>query len=412
MNLAEKLFRGDRVIWVIYITLCLISLIEVFSATSTIAYKDGNYLKPIIEHASFLLFGLALVLVIHNIHCRFFSALIVLLPASIFFLIFTLFFGVEINESNRWMSLLGIRFQPSELAKLSCVVYISFLLSRRKKFTDKQIFNYILIVVSVVCALIFPENFSTCAILFFFCFLMMFIGRISLKRVGGLFFVLLSFGVLSFALLHTLPKEMVNKYDILAKIRHRTEDILEEKLPLDSKTYKITDYNRQVTYAKIAIANGGGLGKLPGHGQQRDTLPQAYSDFIYAIIIEELGVVTGIFVLLLYVTLMIRAGTIAKRCSALFPKFLVLGCGLLIGIQALANMGVVVGLFPVAGQPLPLVSRGGTSILVTCVYFGMMLSVSHSGAGMGNEEEEEDAGEDEDETGDEAIELETDASNP
>jgi cell division protein FtsW len=389
MNLADKLFKGDRAIWVIYITLCLISVIEVFSATSTIAYKDGNYLKPVIEHASFLLFGLALVLVVHNVHCRFFSALIILLPISMFFLILTLFSGVEINESSRWMTLFGIRFQPSELAKLSCVVYVSFLLSRRRNFTDKQIFYYILIVALVVCTLIFPENFSTSAILFLFCFLMMFIGRVSLKRMGGLALVLLLFGALFFSLLHTLPKEMVNKYDILAKMRHRTEGLLEKKTPLNSDTYKITDDNRQVTYAKIAIANGR-LGKLPGHGQQRDTLPQAYSDFIYAIIIEEMGVIAGLFVLLLYVTLMIRVGIIAKRCSTLFPKFLVLGCGLLIGIQALTNMGVVVGLFPVTGQPLPLVSRGGTSIVVTCIYFGMILSISHFGAGMGNEEEDED----------------------
>jgi cell division protein FtsW len=223
---------------------------------------------------------------------------------------------------------------------------------------------------------------------------MMFIGRVSLKRIGGLSLVLISFGILSFSLLHTLPKETVNKYEILAKMRHRTEELFVPSPPLDSKTYKITDYNRQITYAKIAIANGR-LGKLPGHGQQRDTLPQAYSDFIYAIIIEEMGVIAGIFILLLYVTLMIRVGIIAKKCNTLFPKFLVLGCGLLIGIQALTNMGVVVGLFPVTGQPLPLMSRGGTSIVVTCIYFGIILSISHFGAGMGNEEEEdEEANED------------------
>jgi cell division protein FtsW len=389
MNLGNKLFQGDRVIWVIFMMLCLISIIEVFSATSTLAYKDGNYWGPIIRHSGFLLGGFVVIQIMHNVHCRLFSGLIVLLPVSIVLLAYTLFFGEEINGSNRWMDLFGFRFQPSEFAKLSCIVYVSFLLSRRKRFTDAQIFKYILFGVVAVCALIFSENFSTSIILFLVCFLMMFIGRISLKRLGVLSLTLLLFTILFFYLLHTLPDSTVKKYDILAKVRHRTEKMFQESLPLDAKTYKVDDYNRQETYAKIAIANGG-LGKLPGHGQQRDTLPQAYSDFIYAIIIEEMGIVVGIAVLLLYIILLIRVGVIANKCDKLFPKFLVLGCGLLIGIQALANMGVVVGLFPVTGQPLPLVSRGGTSTLITCFYFGFILSISRYGAGMGNEEEEEE----------------------
>ncbi|MDR2389677.1 MAG: FtsW/RodA/SpoVE family cell cycle protein [Tannerellaceae bacterium] len=389
MNPANKLFKGDRVIWVIFIVLCLISVIEVFSATSTLAYKDGNYWGPIVRHSGFLLGGFLLILIIHNIPCRFFSILIVLLPVSIILLAYTLFFGEEINDSSRWMNLFGISFQPSEIAKLSCIVYVSFLLSRRGIFTDAQIFKYVLFGIVAVCALIFSENFSTSIILFLVCFLMMFIGRISLKRLGGLSLVLLLFAILFFYFLHTLPDSTIKKYEILAKVKHRTEKMFRESPPLDAKTYKVDDYNRQETYAKIAIANGG-LGKLPGHGQQRDTLPQAYSDFIYAIIIEEMGIVVGLAVLFLYIVLLIRVGVIANKCDKLFPKFLVLGCGLLIGIQALANMGVVVGLFPVTGQPLPLVSRGGTSTLITCVYFGFILSISRFGAGMGDEEEEEE----------------------
>lgn len=154
-------------------------------------------------------------------------------------------------------------------------------------------------------------------------------------------------------------------------------------------TYVITDDNYQVSHAKIAIARGGLLGKMPGHGQQRDFLPQAYSDFIYAIIIEELGLVGGIFVLLLYIMLLVRVGMIARRCEKAFPKYLVLGCGLLVVVQALANMAVAVNLIPVTGQPMPLVSRGGTSTILSCIYFGIILSVSRFGAGMGNEEDEE-----------------------
>jgi cell division protein FtsW len=258
--------------------------------------------------------------------------------------------------------------------------------------------------VAGICALIVPENFSTGIILFVVCFLMMFIGQISLKRMGILFGVAVLSGALFFFLLHTLPDDLVKRYDILAKVKHRTENSFTKSPPVDAKTYRLDDYNRQETYANIAIANGGLWGKLPGHGQQRDTLPQAYSDFIYAIIIEEMGIVTGIGVLFLYIVLMIRVGVIAYKCSKLFPKLLVLGCGLLIAIQALANMGVVVGLFPVTGQPLPLVSRGGTSTVITCIYFGIILSISRFGAGMGNEEEEE-AEEENEET--EAAEPET-----
>ncbi|MDR1259351.1 MAG: FtsW/RodA/SpoVE family cell cycle protein [Tannerellaceae bacterium] len=406
MNLVNRLFKGDRVIWFILIALSLISFIEVYSATSTIAYKDGNYLGPIIRHASFLLGGFALILVIHNIPSRFFSLLIIVLPVSILLLIFTLFFGVEINGSNRWLNLFGFRFQPSEVAKLACIVYVSFLLSRRNKFTDTQIFKYILIGVSVVCALIFSENFSTSVILFLTCSLMMFIGGISLKKMGLLFAALLVSGAFLVCLLsYVLPDDVVKKSDSMAKIKHRTEDFFSKSPPLSAETYKIDDYNRQETFAKVAIASGG-LGKFPGYGQQRDTLPQAYSDFIYAIIIEEMGLIAGFFVLFLYLILLIRVGTIARKCEKLFPKFLVLGCGLLIGVQALANMAVVVGLFPVTGQPLPLVSRGGTSTLITCFYFGIILSISRFGAGMGNEEDEVEEDNDED-----VIELETDISD-
>jgi cell division protein FtsW len=287
------------------------------------------------------------------------------------------------------MSVFGVSFQPSEIAKLTCIVFVSFLLSKRKKFTDAQIFKYILIGVTPICLLIAPENFSTALLLFCVCFLLMFIGQISLKRMGGLFLVLVLLGGLFFSSLFMVKPEFIEKSNLLLKVKHRLEAGFGEKPKLDANTYKIDDQNRQETFAKIAIANGG-IGKFPGHGQQRDFLPQAYSDFIFAIIIEEMGVAGGFFVLLLYVILLFRVGMIARKCEKLFPKYLVLGCGLLIGVQAFANMAVVVGLFPVTGQPLPLISRGGTSTLITCIYFGIILSVSRFGAGIGNEEEEEE----------------------
>ena len=393
MDLASKLFKGDRVIWIIFMFLCLISVVEVFSATSTIAYKNANHWAPIVRHATFLLGGFVMVLLLHNIPCRFFSAFIILLPVSMLMLIVTPFIGVDANDAHRWLEIMGIQFQPSEFGKLACVVFVAFLLSKRGKLTENQIFKYILIGVGLTCVLILPENFSTAFMLFGVCFLMMFIGQLpfgKLAKLAGilmlalvLFLVLLKFTPA--AITQYLPDRFVTWQGRLERFFDGHKDNLDE-----SGTYKITDDNYQVTHAKIAIARGGVLGQMPGHGQQRDFLPQAYSDFIYAIIIEELGIVGGIFVLLLYIMLLVRVGMIARKCDKSFPKFLVLGCGLLVVVQALANMAVAVNLVPVTGQPMPLVSRGGTSTLISCIYFGIILSVSRFGANIGNEDEEEE----------------------
>lgn len=393
MDLASKLFKGDRVIWIIFMFLCLISVVEVFSATSTIAYKNANHWAPIVRHATFLLGGFFLVLILHNIPCKYFSALIVLLPISILMLIVTPFIGVEANDAHRWLEIMGIQFQPSEFAKLACVVFVAFLLSRRgEKWPESKVYMYIMIGVGGSCLFILPENFSTGFMLFGVCFLMMFIGQISLVRLGKLAGILLLAGVLVIVLLKVLQTDTVKQYfpDRIGTVKARLERFFEpHSAEFDEKgVYKITDENYQVTHAKIAIARGGVIGQMPGHGQQRDFLPQAYSDFIYAIIIEELGIIGGVFVLLLYIMLLVRAGMIAKKCEErLFAKFLVLGCGLLVVVQALANMAVAVNLIPVTGQPMPLVSRGGTSTLISCIYFGIILSVSRFGANIGNEED-------------------------
>lgn len=391
MDLASKLFKGDRVIWIIFMFLCLVSVIEVFSATSTIAYKNADYWAPIVRHASFLLGGFLVVLILHNVPYRFFPLFILLLPISVLMLIATPFVGISANDAHRWLELFGVPFQPSELAKLASIVFIAFLLSKRHRFTDDQIFKYILIGVGVTCLLILPENFSTAFMLFGVCFLMMFIGQLPMKKLCELAGVMLLALVLFVVLLRVTPRGITQYLpDRVATWQGRLERFYDNQ---DSDTdengvYKITDDNYQVSHAKIAIARGGVFGRLPGHGQQRDFLPQAYSDFIYAIIIEELGVVGGVFVLMLYVMLLVRVGMIARKCNKTFPKYLVLGCGLLVVVQALANMAVAVNLIPVTGQPMPLVSRGGTSTLISCIYFGIILSISRFGAGMGNEEDD------------------------
>lgn len=385
MDLTNKLFKGDRVIWVIFMFLCLISIVEVFSASSTIAYKQANHWGPIVRHTSFLLGGAAMMLVMNHVHYRFFSSFIVLLPISILFLLITPFVGVELNDAHRWLDIGGVQFQPSEIAKLSCVVFVAFMLSKREKFTEDQIFNYILIGVGVTCVFILPENFSTAIMLFAICFMLMFVGQLPFWKLAKLASVLILFALLFLVLLKITPEDVAKQYlpDRFVTWKARLESFKGSRIDETIAEYKITDENFQVSHAKIAIARGGVLGKLPGHSQQRDFLPQAYSDFIYAIIIEELGIAGGIFVLLLYITLLVRVGMIARKCEKLFPKILVLGCGLLIVVQALANMAVAVNLIPVTGQPLPLISRGGTSTVITCFYFGIILSISRFGAKMG-----------------------------
>lgn len=391
MDLASKLFKGDRVIWIIFLLLCLISVVEMFSASSTLAYKAANHWAPVVKHASFLLIGFVMILIIHNIPYRFFSALVILLPVSVVLLLYTLFWGNKVNDSVRFVEILGIQFQPSELAKLAMIVFLSFLMSKRNLFSENQIFKYALGAMALVCALIFPENFSTSLMLFGICFMLLFIGQVPFMKLFKLGLILVVSAVLFVVALLSVPDDMVEKLPRrFGTWKNRIERFSqpEQHVEISAKNgYKIPDDVFQETHAKIAIARGGVFGKLPGHGQQRDFLPQAYSDFIYAIIIEELGIIGGLFVLLLYIMLLVRGGMIARKCEGSFAKYLVLGCTLVVVVQAFANMAVAVDLIPVTGQPLPLISRGGTSTLITCVYFGIILSVSRYGANIGNQED-------------------------
>lgn len=373
--------------------LCLISLVEVFSATSTPAYRNTNHWAPIVRHASFLLVGFICVLVLHHVPSKYLSIFTILLPLSIIMLLITPILGEEVNGAGRW--LWGI--QPSEIAKLASVVYIAFIMSRSQNLTGTQMFKYVLLGVGIVCLLILPENFSTAFMLFGVCFLMMFIGQLPIKLLLKTMVVLLLGAVLFLSLClapDSVHKYLPNRFNTWkARIERFSEtDPWTQKVKSGDFTNlgSIPDEVLQETHAKIAIARGGVVGHLPGYGQQRDFLPQAYSDFIYAIIIEELGVLGGLFVLSLYIFLLIRVGIIARKCDKLFPKYLVLGCGLLIVVQAIANMSVAVGLIPVTGQPLPLVSRGGTSTILSCIYIGIILSVSRFSAKMGEDDATEE----------------------
>ena len=402
IGISKKLFQGDVTVWIIFMLLCCISIVEVFSATSTLVYRQASIFIPIFRHTSFLIAGFLLILVLTHTHYRFFTLGILLMLFSATLLVLTMRYGISENEATRWFNLFGTPLQPSEFGKLACLIYVAFLLSMRERITNKRTINYISIGVGLICLLILPFNLSTALILGTVCFLMMFIGLIPPKQLGILLFKLFVLGFALVMLLWVIPTEA--KSQVIPRYATWENRMLTffgiNQTSNDTEnandSYQITDENYQITHAKIAIAQGGIIGKGPGQSTQRDFLPQAFSDFIYAIIIEETGVVGGILVLVLYLMLLIRVIVIAQRCEKQFPKYLTLGCGLLIVFQALVHMAVSVGLFPVTGQPLPLISRGGTSILITSAYIGIILSVSHFGANMTEEDEgDEDEAEEE-----------------
>jgi len=372
MNFANKIFRGDRVIWMIFLFLCLISIVEVYSASSMLTFST-NYWQPILKHTLFLLTGTVIVLFVHSFDPKYFWAFVLMLPFVWLLLVATQFMGQTVNGANRYI----FGFQPSEIAKLSLISCVAFILSRKKnKKSENLCFKWIWILTIITCLLILKDNFSTGAILYAVIAIMMFVGQISFRKMGLFIVVTLTFLTLLFAFVWFLPnvaKEVGFRRGVLW-----VERIQNYKAQPDIRkgNYVVTDDNFQTTQANIAVARGKIFGKMPGNGLQRDFLPQAYSDFIFAIIIEETGIVGGAFVLSLYVFLFIRAGIIAGRCKKLFPKYLVMGSALMLVVQALINMAVSVGLMPVTGQPLPLISKGGSSILITCVFFGIILGVS------------------------------------
>ena len=357
--------------------LCLISIVEVYSASSTLTYRS-NYWDPIARHTMFLFGGTIVVLIVHACKPRFFSILALMVPIAWILLLATKFMGTSINGADRWISIAGISFQPSELAKLSLIAFTAFVLSKYKEndLKDNRFFWIIGFTVPT-CAIILLDNFSTALLLFAIIYAMMIIGQIPWKRMLQLTAVLLIAMTMFVSFLVFVPTETLQKiFPRGVTWKERIKDFNHDKKDMSDPAIAFNDDNYQVSHSKIAITRGGVFGKFPGNSLERDFLPQAYSDFIFAIIIEEMGLVGGVIVLMLYVFLFVRAGMIANRCEKMFPKYLVIGCALIIVSQALANMAVAVNLIPVTGQPLPLISRGGTSTLITCVYVGIILSVS------------------------------------
>ena len=402
----SNIFKGDKVIWMIFFFLCIISLIEVFSSSSTLTFNKTNYWGPILKHGGILLMGVALMVVVQNIDCKYFKiATIFLIIFSAVTLLWVLVAGQTTNGAQRWMSILGIQFQPSEIAKGTIVLAVAQILSamQTEDGTEDKTFKYILYVACPLMLLIMFENLSTAVLIGVVVIGMMFYGRVSLRKVGRLIGLLTIMVIFFLTLILLLGKEeernVNDKNNLTEQVVTGNEDQKNEnfvqKLFHRAGTWKgrikkfvggkeippeefDLSVDSQVGYSNIAIASSDFLGKGPGNSEMRDLLPQAFSDFNYAIIIEELGLAGGIFVMFLYVFLLWRAGRIADRCANNFPAFLVMGLALLLVVQAMFNMMVAVGLAPVTGQPLPLISKGGTSTIINCIYIGAILSVSIS----------------------------------
>lgn len=374
-----SLFEGDKVVWMILFFLCMISIIEVYSASSNMSYKSGHYWRPILQHASYLAVGVMATIVVHKIHCRYFKLIPVFgIPVSVVLLVLAMFSG-KVNNAARWV----FGFQPSELAKGVLIATTAMILSsmRDEAGAKKDAFKWIMGFIVLICGLIAPENFSTAGMIFLVVLIMMFVGGIPWKQLGALLGVLVISGACLFSFMRFAPEETVASMSEMPGL-HRLPTWAGRlrghgELPVDAASYDISK-NPQVTHAKIAIATCNGIGRGPGNSVARDFLPQSFSDFIYAIVIEELGLFGGAFVMFLYIVLLFRSARIASRCERNFPAFLVMGLSLMLVIQAMVNMAVAVGVFPVTGQPLPLISKGGTSTLINCIYIGIILSVSRS----------------------------------
>lgn len=408
----QNIFKGDKIIWMIFFMLCVISVLEVYSSSSILGYKSGNYWYAAFYHTVLLFVGLGAMVCVLNVPCRFFKIMTPLLvPFSVILLVLVYIIGTKENDAARWIKLFGvIPLQPSEIAKGSLVLATAHILSQLQtpNGAHPKAFKYVCITSMVLIGLVFPENFSTAALMGAVVFLMMVIGRVPLKQLGYLCSGVVLAAVIGISLVLMVGKSkdqlaaeqaaqnmqltevvdarqdaeaseapvrggILHRFDLW---HQRIDDFLNHEY-VAPKDYDL-DKKGQVGHANIAISSSNFIGKGPGNSVQRDFLPLAFSDFIYAIIFEELGWLGAAFVAFLYIALLFRTGYIARHCQNTFPAYLAMGLVLLIVVQAMFNMMVAVGLAPVTGQPLPLISKGGTSSIINCIYIGVILSISRT----------------------------------
>jgi len=378
--------KGDPVIWLVVAILSLFGILAVYSSTGTLAYvkQSGNAEFYVIKHTMILLASLFLMWMAHLVDFRYYSrpAQLIIYPAMAL-LAYTLVFGSNINAASRWVTIpvIGTSFQTSDLAKLALILYVARFLSKQqdKIKSFRSSFLPVLVHIVVVCGLIAPADLSTASVLFATCLLVLFIGRIPMKYL----LALTGTGIVGLTLMIVVILNL-NVEGRVGTWKERIEDYVEFA---QGNEVEESYQNQQ---AKIAIAQGGLIGKGPGKSTQRSFLPSPYADFIYAIIIEEYGVLGAVILILLYLTLLWRTVKIVIKTPQAFGAFLAVGLSFSLVIQAFINMGVAVHIFPVTGLPMPLVSMGGTSLFFTSIAFGVILSVSRNSEEENNSENDEE----------------------
>lgn len=372
-EVLNKYLKGDPVIWFIVFVLSVYGILAVYSSTGTLAYveRSGNTEYYLIKHVALLIFGLFTMWLTHMVNIQYFSRISqIMLWISIPLLIYTMLFGVTINDATRWVALpgIGLTVQTSDFAKVALIIYVARFMAKRQGEVHnfKKTLIPILGIILLICILIFPEDFSTSAVLFMTSMLVLFIGRIPLKQLG----VLVGIGVLVFGGLFAYVWNTDVEFGRIATMKSRIETFIDGGKD---------GSNFQSNQAKIAVARGGFVGEGPGNSRQKNILPSPFADFIYAIIIEEYGsILGGLALIILYLLLLYRTFRIVLKTENSLAALMSIGLAFSLVVQAFINMGVAVNILPVTGLALPIVSRGGTSILFTSIAFGIILSASRT----------------------------------
>jgi len=375
----------DRTYWILFIVLIVVAIIALFSASSFFVFQEGNStLGPILSQIIFIVLGIALAFVLQFIPSKWIriGGYFGLAVSFVLLLLTFTSLGVEVNGSKRWLNFFGIVFQPSELAKLTLIILVSDLLSKIKTHDDqRKYFGIVLGITVIICGIIFIGNFSTAVLLGGVVILLSILARVKLKYWGSVVLFVLTFVVSGYFFVNEAyvknNREITGIFKRSATWVKRINNAIEDKQD-NGTEYQITDDNYQYSQAMIAVARGGKspLGVLPGNSIQRDVLPQAFADYIFAIFVEEWGIIGAVFLILLYLSILFRACLKSSRYADFSAMLMVMGLALMITCQALVSMMVSVGIIPVTGQPLPMISRGGTSVLITSIYFGIIMSVS------------------------------------
>lgn len=390
--------RSDKYIWGIYIVLCAISIIELYSASSREVAAAGVY-GPIIRHCMMLGMGAILTIGISRVPYKWFMPLAPIVAlVGVGLMVYVMLFGEIINGARRSFELWGIAIQPAEIIKLASVLMVALIMSRnqmRQGVKTKGVFWAALLVV-IFGGLLFPQGLTNFILLMSISCSMMLIGGVQMRKMLVVFlcYLLLGGGALAYKVYDDIAPQSTQQTEVVeekaaddrsATWMARLDRYFGDSIPKYEKP--ITAENRQEMYSYMAQANGGVIGVFPGNSRETARLPLAFSDYIFAIVIEDVGLVGGIVLLIIYLALLLRAGNIASQCSRAFPALLVMGMAVMICLQALFHMGITTGVLPVSGQPLPLISKGGTSIIITSVAFGIMLSVSRYAVTSGKKQE-------------------------